>query len=81
MERRPVSRWTPCKRNLFLRRLRRLGFDGPFAGARHQFMIYRNRRLAVPSNTEFSVPQVRFMVREVEGIVGRRIDQQEWDSL
>lgn len=76
-----MSRWTPCKRNVFLRRLRQLGFAGPFSGARHQFMVYGHRRLAVPSNVEFSVPQLRFMLREVEGILGRRVDQQEWAGL
>ena len=44
-------------------------------------MVYRNRRLAVPSNAEFSVPQVRLMLREVEGILERRISRQEWGSL
>jgi hypothetical protein len=27
-----MSRWTPCKRRDFIRRLRDLGFDGPLAG-------------------------------------------------
>jgi hypothetical protein len=34
-----MNRWKPCKRNDFLRRMRKLGFDGPFSGARHQFML------------------------------------------
>ena len=44
-------------------------------------MVYQSRRLAVPSNAEFSVPQVRFMLREVEAILGRQVDQQEWEDL
>ena len=76
-----MSRWTPCKRNVFIRRLRRLGFDGPFSGARHQFMVYRNRRLAVPSNAEFSVPQLRLMIHEVEDILEQRIAQEAWAGL
>ena len=28
-----MSRWTPCKRNDFIRKLRGLGFDGPFSGS------------------------------------------------
>ena len=27
-----MSRWSPCKRREFVRRLRALGFDGPFSG-------------------------------------------------
>jgi len=47
-----MSQWTPCKRRVFIRRLRKLGFDGPFAGTRHEFMVYEDHRLAVPSNAE-----------------------------
>jgi hypothetical protein len=58
-----VSRWTPCKRREFIRRLRLLGFDGPFSGTRHQFLVYEDNRLAIPSNDEYSVPQLRVMLR------------------
>lgn len=51
-----MGKWSPCKRRDFIARLRKLGFDGPFAGARHEFMIYANHRLTIPSNTEYSVP-------------------------
>ena len=47
-----MSRWTPCKRGDFIRKLRRLGFEGPFRGTRHQFMVWSLKRLAIPSNTE-----------------------------
>ncbi len=43
-----MSRWIPCKRHDFIRRLRKLDFDGPFSGTRHQFMIFSQRRLAIP---------------------------------
>jgi len=42
-----MTRWAPCKRLDFIRRLRKLGFDGPFSGTRHQFMIYEQYRLAI----------------------------------
>ena len=29
-----MSRWTPCKRSEFIRRLLKLGFDGPYSGTR-----------------------------------------------
>lgn len=76
-----MSRWTPCKRIEFIRRLRALGFDGPYSGARHQFMLLGNHRLTIPSNVEYSVPQLRLLLREVEAIVGRNVTQQEWESL
>ncbi len=76
-----MSRWTPCKRRDFIRRLRQLGFDGPFSGTRHQFMIYGQHRLAIPSNSDYSVPQLRMMIREIESIIGREITIDEWIRL
>ncbi len=76
-----MSPWAPCKRRGFIGRLRKLGFDGPFAGTRHHFMIYGENRLAIPSNKEYPIPQLRMMLREVELILGRRITADEWDHL
>ena len=76
-----MSRWTPCKRRDFIRRLRALGFDGPLAGTRHSFMIYASHRLAIPSNTEYSVDKVRMMLAEVEAIIGRPLTAAEWSGL
>jgi len=76
-----VSRWTPCRRREFIRRLRQLGFDGPFSGTRHQFMVYENRRLTIPSNAEYSVAQLRVMIREVEEVLGRDLTLAEWNRL
>jgi hypothetical protein len=76
-----VSRWAPCKRRAFIHRLRELGFEGPYSGTRHQFMVYEQHRLAIPSNTEYSVPQLRMMIRAVEAIIGRRITATEWSEL
>ena len=76
-----MSQWNPCKRNDFVRRLRQLGFTGLYSGAKHQFMIYGQHRLTIPSNKEYSVPQLRMMLREVEEIIGRQITADEWSGL
>ena len=44
-------------------------------------MVYRNHRLAIPSNLEYSVPQLRMMLGEVEDIVGRPIPPEDWNKL
>jgi hypothetical protein len=75
------SRWTPCKRRDFLRKLRALGFDGPFSGSRHQFLVRKQHRLAIPSNEEYSIPQLRMMLRQVEAILGRSLSANEWNEL
>ena len=76
-----MSAWVPCKRRDFIQRLRQLGFDGPFTGTRHQFMVHTQHRLSIPSNAEYSVPQLRMMIREVESIMGRKVTPDEWNSL
>ena len=76
-----MSRWTPCKRGDFIRKLRGLGFDGPFSGARHQFMVFSQKRQTIPSNSEYSVPQLRMLVREIEILLGREISMEEWTNL
>ena len=76
-----MSAWAPCKRREFIKRLRALGFDGPFSGTRHQFMTWEQHRLAIPSNSEYSVPQLRLLLREIESIVDRKISADEWNGL
>ena len=58
-----------------------LGFTGPFSGAKHQFMIIENVRLSIPSNEEYSIPQLKMMIKEIEEILSRRIENIEWDNL
>ena len=76
-----MSRWQPCKRREFIKRLRQLDFDGPYSGTHHQFMVYENHRLTIPSNTEYSVPQLHMMLNEVHAIIGRAITVDEWNRL
>jgi len=44
-------------------------------------MVYKQHRLAIPSNTEYSIPQLRMMIKEIEAIIGRQITVDEWNSL
>jgi hypothetical protein len=64
-----------------VRRLRGLGFDGPFSGTRHQFMVFGTHRLTIPSNAEYSVPHLRMLLPEAETIIGRVITAQEGNQL
>ena len=76
-----MSQWQPCKRKVFIRRLRQIGFDGPYSGTRHQFMVYRNNRMSIPSDLEYSVPKLRMMLNEAESIIDRSISSDEWNGL
>ena len=73
--------WKPIKRREFVRRLRALGFQGPFDGTRHQFLVLGQHRQTIPSNAEYSVPQLKMLLRQVEAALGRRIDAGEWTEL
>jgi len=76
-----MSQWQPCKRRDFIKRLLRLGFRGPYSGTRHQFMVFENHRLSIPSNQEYSTPQLRMMIREVQLIIDRTVGADEWNRL
>jgi len=76
-----MNRWSPCKRRDFIKKLRNLGFNGPYSGGRHEFLIYGNYRLAIPSNNQYSVPQLKMMLSEIKEIIGREILIDEWSFL
>jgi predicted RNA binding protein YcfA (HicA-like mRNA interferase family) len=40
---------SPVSRRELVRRLRELGFRGPYSGGRHEFMIRETQRLTLPS--------------------------------
>lgn len=44
-------------------------------------MVYEQHRLAAPLNHEYSTPQPRMMIRQVEDIIGRSITLEEWNGL
>jgi hypothetical protein len=76
-----MAAWRPLKRREFMRKLRVLGFAGPYSGTRHQFMVLNSYRQTIPTNPEYFVPQIRMLARQVEAIVGRTISLEEWESL
>ncbi|HEY9172574.1 MAG TPA: type II toxin-antitoxin system HicA family toxin [Verrucomicrobiae bacterium] len=64
-----------------MRKLRGLGFEGPISGTKHQFLIFGQHRQTLPTNAEYSVPQLRMLLRQVGAILGREIALDEWNSL
>lgn len=71
----------PCKRKDFITKLRKIGFEGPYSGSKHQFMLFNNYRLAIPSNNEFSAHQILFMLKEINQIIDRNISNKDWENL
>lgn len=44
-----MTRLTPISRRALIQRLRELGFEGPFIGGRHEFMVRASVRLILPN--------------------------------
>jgi len=44
-------------------------------------MVRGEHRLTLPSNADYSVPQLRMVVREVEEITGQSITAEQWQAL
>ena len=67
----------PTKRRDLIRFLKELGFDGPFSGGKHQFMIRDQVRLVIPN------PHQHDIGRELLVKILRQagIEKEEWEKL
>jgi len=76
-----MPKWTPCKRKTFIKKLKEIGFTPPEPGGSHFYMRYGTYTFTVPANQEYSVPQVKTLLKEIEEGIGRRIPLDEWNRL
>jgi len=69
-----MSRLLPVSRRELIERLSRLGFEGPYAGGRHQFMLRGDRRLILPNphRGEISVDLLARLLRQ------SGVSREEW---
>jgi len=65
----------------FHKKLKKFGFEPPEPGGRHFYMRYDTFTLTLPSNREYSVPQVKMLLTEIEYGIDKRITIKEWESL
>ena len=67
----------PIKRKELIHYLRELGFDGPYAGGKHQYMIKGEIKLTVPN------PHQSDISRDLLARILRQggIDRSEWEKL
>ena len=72
-----MPRFGPIRRADFIRYLRQLGFDGPYAGGRHQFMEKGDTRLILPN------PHRGQLGQELLGRILREagISREDWERL
>lgn len=76
-----MVKWKPCKRRDFIRKLRRIGFKSPEPGGRHFYMRHGSYTLTIPSDKEYSVPQVRMLLNEIEKGIRKKISLEEWEDI
>jgi predicted RNA binding protein YcfA (HicA-like mRNA interferase family) len=67
----------PIKRQELIRALRKLGFDGPYAGGHHEYMLKGSLKLFVPNphRGDISASLLLKILRQAG------IDQEEWTAL
>ena len=76
-----MAKWMPRKRRDFIKKLRKLGFEPPEPGGRHHYMRYGTYTLTLPSNKEYSVPQIKMLLNEIERGISKKISLQQWENL
>ena len=76
-----MGKWKPCKRRDFIKKLKKLGFGSPEPGGRHFYMRYGTYTFTLPSNKEYSVHQVRVLINEIEGGIGKTISIETREKL
>ena len=76
-----MGKWAPCKRRDFIRKLKGIGFESPEPGGRHFYMRRGTFTLTLPSNMEYSIPQTRMLLKEVELGTKKKISLEEWEKL
>ena len=71
-----MGRLAPVTRRDLIRRLLRLGFDGPFSGGRHEFMLRADRRLILPNphRGDISVDLLSRVLEEAG------VTREEWEA-
>lgn len=65
--------WGPTKRRVLISGLRSLGFDGPFSGGKHEFMVKGDLVLTIPNPHKGDVgPELLAIVLRQAGISRRQ---------
>jgi predicted RNA binding protein YcfA (HicA-like mRNA interferase family) len=72
-----MPRLGPISRRDLIRNFRQLGFDGPVAGTRHEYMERRGRRVHIPNPHAGDIG--RDLVVELLRQAG--ISREEWEAL
>ncbi|HEY2291349.1 MAG TPA: type II toxin-antitoxin system HicA family toxin [Thermoanaerobaculia bacterium] len=72
-----MKRLSPVSRRELIQRLRQLGFEGPFTGGRHEFLVRGSVRLILPNphRQEISTDLLARILRQAG------VSREDWMSL
>lgn len=72
-----MPQFGPIKRNDLIHNLRELGFEGPYAGGKHQYMVKGEIKLTIPN------PHQSDIGRDLLARILRQggIDKSDWEKL
>ena len=72
-----MPRLVPVSRRRLIQRLVMLGFEGPYTGGRHEFMVRGDCRLILPNphRKEISVDLLVRLLRQAH------VTREEWEAL
>lgn len=72
-----MPRFGPVKRKDLISYLKRLGFDGPYSGGKHQFMVKGDLTLRVPNPHQGDIS--RDLLARI--LKQAQVDRKAWESL
>lgn len=67
----------PIKRSELVRLLKKLGFDGPYAGGKHEFMVKNSLKITIPNPHRGDIR--KGLLAEI--LRQANITKDEWESL
>jgi predicted RNA binding protein YcfA (HicA-like mRNA interferase family) len=72
-----MPRFGPIRRRELIQYLMRLGFEGPYSGGKHQFMVKDDITVRLPNPHQGDIGQ-EFLARILRQA---RIDREQWEIL
>ncbi|MCB0195171.1 MAG: type II toxin-antitoxin system HicA family toxin [Anaerolineae bacterium] len=71
-----MARLSPIARRELVQRLKALGFEGPYSGGRHEFMLRETTRLILPNphRSDISAALLSRLLRQAG------ISREEWEA-
>ena len=72
-----MATWGPIKRRDLVAGLRAIGFQGPFSGGKHEFMVRGDLVLTIPNphRGEIGVALLAIVLRQA------RVTRKEWEAV